>query len=68
MYTGLGFDIKYYEKIEEESANIKNINNLNANPLVKVCARYYLMGNFAVYLETGYDNSSILNLGVTIKL
>lgn len=38
------------------------------NGIVKVGVRYYLSPAFGVYAETGYDNMSSVNLGVSFRM
>lgn len=66
VYAGVGFGIKYYGE-HYKNNNSGNYSKLYLRPLVKIGARYYLGDNFAVYLESGYDNSSSLNLGITLR-
>ena len=66
VYAGAGFGIKYYGETYKNNT-IKNYSKIYPRPLVKVGARYYLANNFAVYLESGYDNSSSLNIGITLR-
>ena len=67
VYAGVGFGIKYQSDSYNNTTIFKNSSKIYPRPLVKVGARYYLGDNFAVYLESGYDYSSNLNLGITLR-
>lgn len=66
VYAGVGFGIKYYKETYKDNT-ITTDSKIYPRPIVKVGVRYYFTDSFGAYAESGYDNSSDFNIGVSFK-
>lgn len=66
VYVGAGLGAKYAS--ESYRNNIGNATQLDFTSIIfKIGARYYFKNNLGVFLESGYDNSSSLNIGISFR-
>jgi hypothetical protein len=70
VYAGAGFSVRSvaYSYDDDYAFNADSYTETNPYFVVKVGVRYYFTPSFALYAETGYDNMSSLNLGVTFRM
>jgi len=64
--AGLGFVNGHYKYDDHSPYNISK-SYFDVNAIFKVGARWYFTQGFGVYLESGYDDMSSVNLGVTFR-
>ncbi len=68
-YLGAGVAVKRYSYSYDEgySGYIYDYNYFRVRPIFKAGARYYVAPSFSFYAETGYDDMSAMNLGITFR-
>src|SRR5690606_28213338 len=66
VYAGVGVGFRSLA-YQAKSGNWEPENRFSALPVFKVGARWYFTQSFGVYAESGYDNMSSVNLGITLR-
>lgn len=67
VYAGAGLAIRSTSYNFDDHHNKNNDSHTSFGPVFKAGARYYFTHTFGVYLETGYDRMSDLNIGVALR-
>ena len=65
VYAGAGFGFSTFKGDEYQGG--PDLDNSGVIFVVKVGVRYYIVNNFAVYAESGYDDLSSINFGGTFR-
>lgn len=68
VYAGLGFTIRSVSYTFDSGYGTANYNDTGVYAAFRVGARYYVKPKLGVFADLGYDNMSVLNLGVTFRL
>ncbi len=68
VYAGIGIGLRHLSYTYDAAGSWRNdYTDVNVLPLVKVGARYYFTKAFGVYAESGYDNMSSGNIGISFR-
>lgn len=68
VYAGVGIGFRNRSYTYDAVGNWRNdYTDFNVMPLLKVGARYYFTPFFGVYAESGYDNMSSGNIGISFR-
>jgi hypothetical protein len=69
VYAGAGLGFRQLSYSYDDSYGNQNDDrgDFDVFPVIKIGARYYFTRLFGVYLETGYDKMSDVNLGVSFR-
>jgi hypothetical protein len=70
VYAGAGLSLwsRGYSYDDDYPGTHADYGATHVYPIIKVGARYYIATQFGFYVETGYDEMSSVNLGVTFRL
>jgi hypothetical protein len=66
VYAGAGLAIRN-RSVRYSDDTFANDNDVTVGGAMRLGVRYYPRGPVAIYAETGYDNMSDINLGVTFR-